>query len=374
MDYSSNPFKKPESENLPQAAPLGQQQSGYQQTVPPPPFAPQGSSSLPVETDISHRSNAVITYLKSAFLGELSLYSGFENRTTGFQNLDTESGALYPGLYVLGAASSMGKTTFVHQMADQLAERGEQVLYFSLIQSRFELIIKSLSRVIARKSEGRYGVTELEIRKMANPSEEVREAMDAYASLIGYRLSIVENSKELDVGVGKISEIVRDYIAGNGVRPIVIVDNIQHIASKECDALSHIGKQAIDYNLRALKTLQREEHLTVIAVSNIDTDSYFKHIDFDSFLNTGGIEYTADVIWGLQIQAAKETEKAQTKFDARERFISAKAHVPRKMELICLKNNFGKSTYTCYFDYYPQYNVFLEEKRIEVEKVVVERL
>jgi replicative DNA helicase len=366
MDYSSNPFKKPESENLP----LGQP------PVPPLPFAPQGSSSLPIETDISHRSNAVITYLKSAFLGELSLYSGFENRKTGFQNLDTESGALYPGLYVLGAASSMGKTTFVHQLADQLAERGEQVLYFSLIQSRFELIIKSLSRVIARKSEGRYGVTELEIRKMANPSEEVREAMDAYASLIGYRLSIVENSKELDVGVGKISEIVRDYIAGNGVRPIVIVDNIQHIASKECDTLSHmqIGKQAIDYNLRALKTLQREEHLTVIAVSNIDTDSYFKHIDFDSFLNTGGIEYTADVIWGLQIQAAKETEKAQTKFDARERFISAKAHLPRKMELICLKNNFGKSSYTCYFDYYPQYNVFLEEKRIEVEKVVVERL
>jgi replicative DNA helicase len=135
-----------------------------------------------------------------------------------------------------------------------------------------------------------------------------------------------------------------------------------------------MDREAIDYNIRSLKTLQREEHLTVIAVSNIDTDSYFKHIDFDSFLDTGGIEYTADVIWGLQIQAAKETEKAQTKFDARERFISAKAHVPRKMELICLKNNFGKSSYTCYFDYYPQYNVFLEEKRIEVEKVVVERL
>ena len=39
---------------------------------------------------------------------------------TGYGNLDCLQ-PLYPGLYVLGAISSLGKTTFIHQMADQMA-------------------------------------------------------------------------------------------------------------------------------------------------------------------------------------------------------------------------------------------------------------
>ncbi len=52
--------------------------------------------------------------------------------------------SLYPGLYVLGAISSLGKTTFCGQMADQLAFVGEHVLYFSLEQTRLELVTKGL--------------------------------------------------------------------------------------------------------------------------------------------------------------------------------------------------------------------------------------
>lgn len=49
----------------------------------------------------------------------------------GFSNIDAKV-SFYPGLYVLGAISSLGKTTFIHQMADQLAKAGEHVLFFSL--------------------------------------------------------------------------------------------------------------------------------------------------------------------------------------------------------------------------------------------------
>ncbi|MDR1537755.1 MAG: hypothetical protein LBU32_07125 [Clostridiales bacterium] len=38
--------------------------------------------------------------------------------------MDPLCGGLYPGLYVIGAISSLGKTTFVHQLADQLAGYG----------------------------------------------------------------------------------------------------------------------------------------------------------------------------------------------------------------------------------------------------------
>ena len=42
---------------------------------------------------------------------------------SGYRNLDLITN-LYPGFYVLGAVSSLGKTTFIHQMADQIACAG----------------------------------------------------------------------------------------------------------------------------------------------------------------------------------------------------------------------------------------------------------
>ena len=50
---------------------------------------------------------------------------------SGYRNLDLITN-LYPGFYVLGAVSSLGKTTFIHQMADQIACAGRPVFFFSL--------------------------------------------------------------------------------------------------------------------------------------------------------------------------------------------------------------------------------------------------
>ena len=57
---------------------------------------------------------------------------------SGYDNLDAIT-SLYPGLYVLGAISSLGKTTFAHQMADQIARAGHPVIFFSLEQNTLEL-------------------------------------------------------------------------------------------------------------------------------------------------------------------------------------------------------------------------------------------
>ena len=65
--------------------------------------------------------------------------------STGIESLDRIiDNGLYPGLYTIGAVSSLGKTSFALQIADQIAEAGEDVLFFSLEQSRLELVSKSL--------------------------------------------------------------------------------------------------------------------------------------------------------------------------------------------------------------------------------------
>ena len=68
---------------------------------------------------------------------------------TGFTNLDKKlDGGLYPQLYVFGAISSLGKTTFLMQIADRIASRQHRpVFVFSLETSKDELTSKNLSRL-----------------------------------------------------------------------------------------------------------------------------------------------------------------------------------------------------------------------------------
>ena len=43
----------------------------------------------------------------------------------------------------------------------------------------------------------------------------------------------------------------------------------------------------------------------------------------------------------------------------REAVKAAKKAIPRQVELVCLKNRYGVSSYTCRFNYYAQYDYFV---------------
>ena len=63
--------------------------------------------------------------------------------STGIAGLDKAlDGGLHAGLTVLGAVSSMGKTSLMLQMADTLAAAGRNVLFITIEMSRMELIAK----------------------------------------------------------------------------------------------------------------------------------------------------------------------------------------------------------------------------------------
>lgn len=96
-----------------------------------------------------YRAFDMQTYMHNMMKQEIKEFQECTKTKTGFRNLDAET-SLYPGLYVLGAISSLGKTTFVHQMADQIAAAGGHVIYFSLEQTVLELASKSVSRAMAK--------------------------------------------------------------------------------------------------------------------------------------------------------------------------------------------------------------------------------
>ena len=323
-------------------------------------------SSTEPDKILSMKLTNVYSYVESAEEGvtldsDLTRFQQYKDRKTGYSNIDAKM-RLYPGLYVLGAISSLGKTTFCGQMADQLAGAGEHVLYFSLEQTTLELVCKGLSRMMFR-TDNTTALSSMDIRR-GTKSEALRIAREMYATQTKNEF-IVECS--FDTTVENITETVKSYIETTKVKPVVILDYLQILAPVNNNQTT---KDVVDYNVRALKKLQTEQDLVVIVISSLNRQNYLTPIDFSSFKESGGIEYTCDVMWGLQLNIMNdELFDKEAKLKAkREAVKKAKIANPRDIELVCLKNRYGVSSYSCRFKYYARYDYFLPVRTNETSE------
>ena len=287
--------------------------------------------------------------------------------STGFTYLDKQAGGLYSGLYVLAAISSLGKTSFALQLADQLAASGKEVLFFSLEQSKLELVSKSLARVTAQNDLDN-AVTSLAIRRGYAP-QQVKDAVAEYKECIKDRLSIIEGN--FSCNISYIGDYIRQYIKRNKTRPVVFIDYLQILQPAESNQRQS-QKETVDNTVTELKRISRELDLTVFIISSVNRANYLTPIDFESLKESGGIEFTADVIWGLQLQCLNEDLfNSQNKIkEKRARIKEAKAETPRKIELSCLKNRYGIANYSCYFSYYPANDLFVEDATSDFDKPI----
>lgn len=279
---------------------------------------------------------------------------------TGFKQLDEIlDGGLYPGLYVIGAMSSIGKTTYLIQMADQIANQGQDVIFFSVEMSKSEIMAKSISRLTTinvlndtskryKKSDAKTMHDVLNGSWYPNYSEEERhlifQAIEDYRSIANH-LYIVETASRFSVD--NLIHTVNDFILKNGTHPVVMLDYLQlvSIASGMSD------KQSVDSAIRLLKQLSRNAHIPIIVISSFNRSSYHSEAAMDSFKESGGIEYGSDVLMGLQIEP-KVLELAHGDIN------KVKRQIPRKVELVILKSRNSSSGGKIHYNYYPQYNYF----------------
>lgn len=296
-------------------------------------------------------------YMRGAFADDVDRFSSYDPKSTGFKKLDRQARGLYPGLYVIGALSSLGKTTFALNVSDNLASAGTPVMFFSFEQSRFELLSKLIAKRTYDPINGT-GVDALSVRGGSDDRRVERAKADVLATC-GPNLTIIECSFDADVLT--VCDTVERFIADTGRAPVVFVDYLQII--KPLDERM-TERRAIDQNLHALKKLQAEHDLTVVVISSVNRDNYLVPMSFESFKESGGIEYTADVIWGLQFSCLSEelfsTDRKTKVTEKRARINEARAESPRRIDLVCLKNRYGRPFYTVSLSYAPEYDVFCE--------------
>lgn len=297
---------------------------------------------------------------------------------TGFKRLDEESGGIYPGLYVLGGLSGTGKTSFCLQLADQMAAAGQHVIYVTLEQSPAELVSKSLARIeylaahhhhpAARSETGRITALQIRLDPRHRQSPEYLRALETYKTQSADRLSLLVGT--FTTTIDTICDHVAAHIAATGQKPIVIVDYLQ-IIKPAPGAAGGAGKdtalrQQIDEHVQRLKLLSRDNALPVIVICSLNRMNYYTPFDMDSVKESGGIEYTADVVWGLQLECVHHLSKKELAIFARDhpgiqeprdRMEWAKEHNPREMELACVKNRFGRC-FTLDLWYYADVDTF----------------
>ena len=275
---------------------------------------------------------------------------------TGFESLDKAlDGGLYDGLYVIGAVSSLGKTAFCMQMADQLAQSGRDVLIFSLEMTAFELMARSISResfqldTSARRHMAKTVRGVLDGRRYPNYTAQEKAhlqlAMNSYAGYAGH-LWFREGDHE--TGLDYIFREVERHIAETGVKPVVLIDYLQIIAPVD---VHFTDKQNLDRIVCALKKLSRSHELTIFAISSFNRENYNLEVSMNAFKESGGIDYSADVLMGLQARGA-----GSRTFNIDEE----KRKDPRELELKILKNRSAAVVDPLPFRYYPAFSCFTE--------------
>ncbi len=276
--------------------------------------------------------------------------------STGFANLDTAlDGGLYDGLYVLGAISSLGKTAFCMQLADNLAKQGRDVLIFSLEMTAFELMARSISRETFLSDLSRSKALSKTVRGVldgrrypnyrAAELEHLEKAKATYASY-AHHLWFREGDHE--TGLAYLRSEIERHVRETGTTPVVLIDYLQIIAPVD---VHFTDKQNLDRIVCALKKLSREKELTILAISSFNRENYNLEVSMNAFKESGGIDYSADVLIGLQARGAG---KPGFNIDDEKR------KDPRELELRILKNRTAAIPQPLEYRYYPAYSCFEE--------------
>ena len=164
---------------------------------------------------------------------------------SGFPNLNRALDGILPGLYFLIGRPAVGKTSFVKQLLDQIAERNRcPAIFFSFIESKKQLRIKTLARLsgldnreISRGSAYLlhwYGVPRLggnDTERLPPSWEKLKQtAEEAKGWLDGiYLLECQRNTS-----FAQIEAQVREVSAASGRKPaVIVIDDCQRLGTAE---------------------------------------------------------------------------------------------------------------------------------------------
>lgn len=276
--------------------------------------------------------------------------------STGYRHLDyVLEGGLKPGLYGVGGLTSVGKTTYVLQMAAQIAKQQRDVLIFSLEMSEKELTCKNLSRetiqvVLETDGDPKNAKTQNGVEKANFYNDEEKKVFEQAVNRLsdyGDHIYIIEG--DIQTTTETIKKDIQRHITLTNNKPIVFVDYLQ-ILSLSVKGTTDT-KVMTDNVIWNLKLISRDLDIPIVCVSSFNRANYSIEANFSSFKESGLIEYSCDCLIALQFKGT-----GKSGFDER----AAKQSNPREIEVCILKNRRGGQGDKIEYQYYSKFNYFEE--------------
>ena len=204
---------------------------------------------------------------------------------TGFTDLDRLLAGLHPAnLIVIAARPSMGKSTLAINMATHIAAAGSPVALFTLEMSREEVVQRLLSSMASVDSS--------KIRTGQLDADKWQRLSVASARLYDMPFYVDDSH---DLTVTSIRAKCRRLKHGKGLG-LVVVDYLQLMQGPRS---AENRQQEIADISRSLKSLARELHVPVIAVSQLNRQleqRENKRPRLGDLRESGAIEQDADVV------------------------------------------------------------------------------
>lgn len=304
-------------------------------------------------------------YFNDLLLSDISQNRKYADRKSGFDNIDLHQ-IFSPGLYVIGATPACGKTTFAWQLLNQLSQHGEHCIFCSYEMSRLELYSKTLARELFI-TDPKTTLTSADIRRGAKSNSLESVLINLCTDTSNNGIDLLELR---DQSVDDLLRLLKSLCNDKDKSPVVCVDYLQIIPPSNDKQLTS-DKARIDDIVHKLKSFQRETNTTFIIISSFNRDNYYKHVAFESFKESGNIEYSADVVWALQMYAVNLIKIGTPSSKIRRIFDNAKLHQPRAIHFKCLKNRQGNN-YDCFFNYFSAHDFFTPCSEADLKKSLTE--
>jgi len=257
---------------------------------------------------------------------------------TGLADLDRTLNGLNPGLYVLGGAPGVGKTSLALQWAMKAADE-VPVVYVTYENSPLNLALKAMGRLAnVPPSDVERGVADL---------EKLQEGGHHFRRLS--RLAFVEGTASTTTA--SIQGLARQAMAHHRKTPhqpaprcLVIVDYLQRMAHASGYGTLRENVSALTLGLRKLAT---QLDSPVLAISSLSRGvNNYAHPTLEALKESGDLEFTADVVLLL---GARENPLGRG---------------PRRMvDLEVAKNRFGEADRKVGLSFNPALGDFGEEAR-----------
>lgn len=218
------------------------------------------------------------------------------------RTLDTILGGVRQYLCIVPGGPGTGKTTFMHQIADNWAIGGHPVVIFEGELSRSSMLAKSLTRL----SGGELAYGDMYGDGMSFEKRKIFEkTVDIYAGSIAERMFIISGEIK-NAGMRKSIEEVADKY---GEPPLVIVDYAQIVSLPQELRIvdERIGLKLVASELRRIVD---EVHCPLFAISSINRVNYDKQTTgLQAIGGCSMFEYSADIVMSLSVKGDKPDER-----------------------------------------------------------------